>query len=296
MEFSTMSDYDLLEKRLRLLDEAVLFSTGWSVLDLRSGQRWSSRGNVPVPAASTRKIAILMACLREVHAGKLSLDDKIAIEARHQHNDSGIVRFLRPGLVITLYDALVLMIIVSDNAGTVAVLERVGLQAVNELCQERLGMTGTRHVASAPANSFLTSATPEDLTGINTVTPDDMIVLLSAIIAGATDEAAAARLGVTADLCQLALTIMSQQQFTQGLPRLLPTGTKVSHKTGGGPSTESDAGVVFLDNQPLFAIAVYTHHNPVTMPDGSSGRAAARDHIADISFCCWKHLAVRHSG
>lgn len=296
MDFSPMSDYDLLEKRLRLLDEAVLFSTGWSVLDLRRGHRWSSRGDIPVPAASTRKIAILMACLREVHAGRLSLDDRIAIEARHQQNDSGIVRFLRPGLVVTLYDALVLMIIVSDNAGTLAVLERVGLQAVNELCRERLGMTGTHHVASAPANSFFTSATPDDLTGINTATPDDMIVLLSAMIAGATDDAAAGRLGVTAALCQLALTILSQQQFTQGLPRLLPTGTRVAHKTGGGPSTESDAGVVFIDNRPLFAIAVYTHHNPVTMPDGSSGRAAARDHIADISFCCWKHLAARHGG
>lgn len=281
---------DLIEKRLHSLDEAVPFGTGWAVQDLDGGHRWSSSGDVPVPAASTRKIAILMACLKEVRAGRLDLDDKILIEARHQQNDSGIVRFLRPNLTITLYDALVLMIIVSDNAGTAAVVERVGLPAINGLCRE-LGMTGTRHAASAPANSFLTSPTPDDLSGINTTTPDDMIVLLTAILAGSTNEAEAKRLGIDSALCRLALTILGQQQFRQGLPKLLPTGTEVAHKTGGGPSTESDAGIVFRNGAPLYVIAVYTHHNPVVMPDGTAGRAAARDHIADLSFCCWKHLA-----
>jgi beta-lactamase class A len=282
---------DQLQDRLRLLDEASLFATGWSVLDLRTGRRWSSNPHVPVPAASTRKIAILMACLREVHAGVLKLDERIIIEARHQQNDSGVLRFLRPELAIRLYDALVLMIIVSDNACTAAVVEKVGLAAVNALCNE-LGMTGTRHVASAPANSFLTSPTPDDLTAINTVTPDDMILLLSTIAAGMSDGAVAGRLGVSAQLCRLGVLILSQQQLVYGLPKLLPPGTVVAHKTGAGPSNESDVGIVFQNEIPLFAIAVYTHHNPVVMPDGSSGRAAARDRIANISFCCWKHLAV----
>ncbi|MGE0748980.1 MAG: serine hydrolase [Variibacter sp.] len=286
-----MPSIDDLEMHLRAVDDDAPFTTGWSVLDFRTRRRWTKDGATPVPSASTRKIAILMACLKEVHVGNLSLDDRVVIEARHQQNDSGILRSLRPNLTISLYDALTLMIIVSDNAGTATVVERVGLHAVNALC-ESLGLVGTRHVASAPANSFLTSPTPDDLTGINTVTPDDMIVLLAAIVAGATDDAAAARIGVTPDLCRLAIDIMEQQQFRHGLPKLLPTGTVVAHKTGGGPSNESDAGIVYHQGKPLYAIAIYTHHNPVLMPDGSSGRAAARDHIAAISFACWNAITA----
>jgi beta-lactamase class A len=284
-----MPDFDL-ENHLRAREEGVPFQTGWSIVDLRSGQGWSKHGAIPVPAASTRKIAILMTCLQHVHAGKLHLDDPIPIEPRHQDNDSGIVRFLRPNLTITLYDALTLMIIVSDNAGTAVVVERVGLAAVNELCV-RLGREGTRHVAGAPSRSFLTSPTPDDLTGINVTTPDDMILLLRAIVTGVDDETAAACLGVSSKLCRLALDIMSQQQFRQGLPNLLPAGTIVAHKTGGGPSTESDSGIVYRDGKPFYATAVYTHHNPVAMPDGSSGRAAARDHIARLSFDVWNRLS-----
>ena len=84
---------DQLETHLRSLDGAVPFQTAWSVIDLRTGQRWSSNGGVCVPAASTRKIAILMACLQEVHAGVLKLDEKIQIEARRRQNDSGVLRF-----------------------------------------------------------------------------------------------------------------------------------------------------------------------------------------------------------
>lgn len=287
-----MSSIDDLETHLCSIERGVPFKTGWSILDFRTGRRWAKDGAAPVPAASTRKIAILMACLKEVHAGNLSLDDRVVIEARHQQNDSGILRSLRPNLAISLYDALTLMIIVSDNAGTTTVVERVGLPAVNAFC-ESLGLAGTRHVASAPANSFLTSPTPDDLTDINTVTPDDMIVLLAAIVAGAADDTAAARLGVTRELCRLAISIMEQQQFRHGLPKLLPTGTVVAHKTGGGPSNESDAGVVYHGGKPLYAIAVYTHHNPVLMDDGSAGRAAARDHIAAISFLCWKAFTTQ---
>lgn len=280
---------DHLERELHALAEAVPFRTGWSVRDLRSGRHWAKSGREPAPAASTRKIAIMMACLAEVTAGTLDLDDRIVLEARHQNNDSGIVRFLRPDLAITLYDALVLMIIVSDNAATSAVVERVGLDAVNALCA-RLGMTGTWHVASAPPKSYLDAPTPDDLHAINATAPDDTTLLLATIVAGAEGGAASSQLRATPRLCRTALEIMTAQQFRHGLPKLLPVDTIVAHKTGAGPSNESDAGVVYHDNRPAYAIAVYTHHNPIVMPDGRSGRAAARDYIAEMSFCCWKHL------
>ena len=69
----------------------------------------------------------MMAALAAVHAGKLSLDQKVTIEAKYQDNDSGTFQHLTPGFWITFRDALVMMIIVSDNTWTGMVVDLVGL-------------------------------------------------------------------------------------------------------------------------------------------------------------------------
>lgn len=285
-----MTEPGALDERLQRLDASACFSTGWAVQRLPDGERLSRNGDVAAPSASTRKVAILTACLREVEAGRLSLDERLVVEPRHQENDSGVVRFLRPGLVLTLYDALVLMIVVSDNAATALVVERVTLDAVNALCRD-LGMRGTHHVAAAPGSSFLTSPTPRDLSGVNATTPDDMVLLLATIVRGAEDPQAAAWLGVGTALCKTALTILTQQQFRDGLPRLLPTGTVVAHKTGAGPSNESDVGIVFRDGRPIYAIAAYVYDIPVNLADGRPGRAEARRYMAELNRAIWEHFA-----
>lgn len=279
----------MLQERLARLGEAVEFEVAWSVLELEGRRRWHHHGGRVVPSASTRKIAILMACLRAVHAGRLSLDDRLVVEAAHQDNDSGVVRHLRPGLVLTLYDALVLMIIVSDNAATSLIIEKVGLDAVNRLCHD-LGMVGTAHVAAAPASSFLTAPTPRDLSGINTTTAHDMVLLLETIVAGAQGSDKAARLNVDTKLCRLAVDILTRQQYRDCLPRLLPTGTVVAHKTGVGPSNESDAGIVFRNDNPLYMIAVYVFDIPEVSRQGRSGRSVARDFIAGLDLVFWDFL------
>jgi beta-lactamase class A len=70
-----------LEKRLNALCDALPFQTSWYLKDLATGQRADRLGEVPVPSASTRKISIMMAALRAVHAGKLALDQSVVIEA-----------------------------------------------------------------------------------------------------------------------------------------------------------------------------------------------------------------------
>src|ERR671927_93889 len=111
---------------------------------MKSGATANRAGDVPVPSASTRKISIMMAALAAVHAGKLALDQKMTIEARYQDNDSGTFQHLTPGFWITFRDALVMMIIVSDNTCTGMVVDAVGLDTIQRYC-ESIGLTGTRH-------------------------------------------------------------------------------------------------------------------------------------------------------
>src|SRR5205823_13499164 len=129
---------DVVE-RLDALCDAVPFHASWYLKDVATGARADRLGDVPVPSASTRKTSILMSALAAVHAGKLALDQKVTIEARYQDNDSGTFQFLTPGFWITLRDALVMMIIVSDNTCTGLVVDLVGLDNVQRYC-DAVGM------------------------------------------------------------------------------------------------------------------------------------------------------------
>ena len=140
---------DLARQLDDLCDALPFFQTSWYLKDWATGQTAHRRGDVPVPSASTRKISIMMAALKAVHEGRLSLDQKVTIDAKYQDNDSGTFQHLTPGFSITLRDALVMMIILSDNTCTGMVCDLVGLPDIQRFC-ESVGMTGTIHRFGIP--------------------------------------------------------------------------------------------------------------------------------------------------
>jgi beta-lactamase class A len=140
---------DVLVTDLNKLCDEQPFHTGWYVKALRTGETAHRNGHVVVPSASTRKIAIMMAALKAVHEGKFALEQPVTIQARYQNNDSGCFQHLQPGFTIQLRDALVMMIIVSDNTCTGTVADMVGLDQVNALSRT-IGMQGTTHRYGIP--------------------------------------------------------------------------------------------------------------------------------------------------
>jgi beta-lactamase class A len=275
-----------LVRRLNELCDSLPFQSSWYVKAWRSGAVADRLGDVVVPSASTRKISIMMAALAAVHAGKLSLDQKVTIEARYQDNDSGTFQHLTPGFWITFRDALVMMIIVSDNTCTGAVVDLVGLATVQRYC-ESIGLRSTTHRFGIPPRL----GPDHTLSQVTTTTPNDQGRLLELIYRGTSDETVAAELRCTPALCRLALDILSWQKLRARLPSLLPAGTKVAHKTGTGERGFMDAGIVFKDEQPLFILTAYTEHVPATLPDGTPGFAAANQLIGRLARTCWDALA-----
>ncbi len=274
-----------LAKRLDERCDALPFNTSWYLKDLAGGERADRRGEVPVPSASTRKISIMMAALAAVHAGKLSLDQKLTVQARYQDNDSGTFQHLTPGFSISLRDAMVMMIIVSDNTCTGMVADQVGLAEIQRYC-EGVGMVGTIHRYGIPPRM----GSDHSLQAVTTTTPNDQGLLLELILRGTTDAAVAARLGGTMELCRLGLDILSWQKLKTRLPSLLPLGTKVAHKTGTGARGYMDAGIVFKDGRPLFILTAYTDHVPAALPDGTPGFAAAAQLIGRMARLCYDRL------
>lgn len=279
-----MQDAELqaLAQDLNRLCDAQPFHTGWFLKALRTGATAHRNGDVVVPSASTRKIAILMTALQAVNAGRLALDQTVTIQAKYQDNDSGCFQHLRPGFAITLVDALVMMIIVSDNTCTGTVADLVGLDAINAFSRA-VGMKGTTHRHGIPLPDAPVEAS-------NATTPADVGLLLERILQGSQDEAAAAQMGCTPALCRLALDILSWQKLRARLPALLPAGTKVAHKTGTFGRTVNDAGIVFQGDRPLFILTVYTAAVPVELPDGLPGHAAAVQLIGRLCRTAWDAL------
>jgi beta-lactamase class A len=259
-----------LMKSLNELCDSAEFQVSWYLKDLATGTTANRRGDVPVPSASTRKISIMMAALAAVHAGKLSLDQKVTIDARFQDNDSGTFQHLTPGFSITLRDAMVMMIIVSDNTCTGHVVDLVGLANVQRYT-EAVGLTGTVHRYGIPPKT----GADNTLDKVTTTTANDQGLLLELILRGTSDPAVAGRLQCTTALCQLGLDILSWQKLKTRLPSQLPLGTKVAHKTGTGHRCYNDAGIIFKGDRPLCVLTAYTVDVPDAMAGGMPGFAAA---------------------
>jgi beta-lactamase class A len=274
-----------LAKQMNGLCDALPFQSSWFLKDMRSGATADRAGDVPVPSASTRKISIMMAALAAVHAGKLALDQKVTIEAKYQDNDSGTFQHLTPGFWITFRDALVMMIIVSDNTCTGTVVDLVGLDVVQRY-GEAVGMTGTTHRFGIPPRL----GRDHTLAQVTTTTPNDQGRLLELIWRGTTDVVVASKLQVTPDLCRLAIDILSWQKLKTRLPSQLPLGTKVAHKTGTGSRGFMDAGIVFKDDTPLFILTAYTDHVPEALPDDTPGFAAAYQLMGRMARLAWDAL------
>src|SRR5215471_7240501 len=274
-----------LVKSLNELCDSAEFQVSWYLKDLASGATADRRGDVAVPSASTRKISIMMAALAAVHAGKLSLDQKITIDSRFQDNDSGTFQHLTPGFWLTLRDAMVMMIIVSDNTCTGHVVDVVGLPNVQRYT-DAIGLKGTVHRYGIPPKT----GADNTLERVTITTANDQGMLLEMILKGTTDPAAAAKLECTTALCRLGLDILSWQKLKTRLPSLLPLGTKVAHKTGTGHRCYNDAGIIFKGDRPLFILSAYTSNVPETLKDGTPGFAGAYQLIGRMARLAWDDL------
>jgi beta-lactamase class A len=242
------------------------------------------QGEEVVPAASTIKVPILAAVLKEVGTGRLKLERPMPIPTRRA-GGSGVVQALTGLVSLTLADLLTLMIIVSDNAATNVIIELLGMDHINAFCTEQ-GLAGTvlrRQMMDAEATSR----------GLeNTTTALDQAKLLDAVAQGAL---------LAEPLRTFALQTLSAQQFTDALPSLLPDSVQVAHKTGELPGVRHDVGIITAANGRRAVVSVlFTgldggmispragEASPVESPQ--SLKVSAGTAIAAVGYAAWRAL------
>ncbi|MBN1830127.1 MAG: serine hydrolase [Deltaproteobacteria bacterium] len=280
-----------LGKKLNELCNAQPFNMAWHVKDVTSGKSADRAGSMVVASRSTRKVSIMMALLKAINDGAFSMTEQIRILEKYQNTTSGVTPFLLPNLELSLRDAMILMIIVSDNPCTATIVDMLGTEYINKYCQS-IGMKHTIHRFSLPL--------PTTDLNVNTViSARDQGLLLEMILKGSRREAEAANLGCTMEQCRFALNVMSWQRCDLKIASMLPVlwppnpnkGAMVAGKGGIGPGMHCETGIVFRDGKPLFILCMYTWDVPETLHDGTPGAAGVSRFMGLLARTVWDALS-----
>lgn len=254
---------------------------------------------------SVIKLAIATELMHQVEAGKISLSDRIPLTAANERLPSGVLYAMDPGLTPTVKDLLTLMIIISDNEATDALGDKVGRDNVTAYAHS-LGLANTsiqfsdldwdrtwlgtldptyRHASGDQTINFpfdkYNGQQVQDAFG-HTIydagiyfghsTTRDIGRLLEMMATGKLVSKSAS------DLIQ---GIMEKQQVNDRFPRYLEN-VRIAHKTGDGqPFIANDAGVLWVNNQPIVLVVFTGHHHGTT--------ASLHDTIARIAADVVEH-------
>jgi beta-lactamase class A len=227
----------------------------------------------PFHPASTIKLCIMMETFRQARRGSLSLDDPIVVENQFSsiadgsryslevEDDSEADLYRRIGQSFPRRELVRRMITVSSNLATNLLIEDLEPDQINEFMKE-LGAEGlvTRRGVedkaafrlglnnSATARSLMNSL--RKLAKREVVSPED------------SDEM---------------IHILSEQEFNEMIPALLPPDVLVAHKTGSTGDYFHDAGIVYPSDGEPFVLAILTKGYP------EDEEAAAYAFIASLS-------------
>ncbi|SCG45960.1 serine hydrolase [Micromonospora coxensis] len=255
---------------------------------------WTRQAGATHYAASTMKVAVLLALHRAAEAGELDLDAPVAVAnefdsalpgaprfccARHYDNDEAV--WERLGDTAPLRWLAHRMIVRSSNLATNIVIGHVGLPAV----ARAWGLAGARHSVTGRG---IEDFAARDAGITNLVTAADLAALLAGLAGGAH------RPGPLASPagCAAMLDVLLAQEHREDLAAGLPEGTRIAHKNGWVRGVRHGSGVVFPDDAPPYVIAVCT---TTDLADGGPSGEEVEDDacrlIADVSATVW---AARH--
>ncbi len=120
-----------LQKKLDKMAARFHGKVGLYAINMKTGETVALAPDEPVQTASVIKLPIMVETFAEVAAGQRSLQDKLVLTKENQVPGSGILMQLQPGLELTLYDAVALMMDLSDNTATNLVIDHIGISPVN---------------------------------------------------------------------------------------------------------------------------------------------------------------------
>jgi len=246
-----------------------------AVHDFQSGSRFSLRGDRWFHAASTIKVAVLLAVFRAADEGRVHLDDSLHVRNRfisaadgfpfHLSPDSDAMPELyqlvgRTAKISTLAEG---MIAASSNLATNLLLDFMGVEYARKVLRDAQvdGVELRRGVEDYAAHER----------GINNeVTADGLVSLLSAVRGDF----------LRNESKEQAIRILLEQRFNSMIPAGLPAHAAVAHKTGEISTACHDMGIVYLPEREPYIAVILTEFD-----SEGNGR---REIVATISVAIYR--------
>lgn len=275
------AEVSLYRNVLQLRREHGLEELGISFYDAETTIQWSYNADRYFHAASTMKLAVLLAVFRQVDRGELQLNAPVHVRNRFtsivnqepfmldlgRDADPDVHGHL--GRTLTVRELAYWMITKSSNLATNLLVDVVGIPTI-QLALDELEVDGVRVLRGVEDQRAFDA-------GLNNeVTANGLLKLLRLIAEGRAYSQAA---------CDEMLEIMLDQQYRSGIPAGLPNAARVAHKTGNISTVHHDAGIVYLDGRKPYVLVVLTQFA------AEQGRSTA---VADVSRDIFNTLAGPH--
>jgi beta-lactamase class A len=259
-----------------IVERSGVQRAGVALYDYRSGEGFAREGEAYFHAASTIKLAVLLAVFKAAEEKRLRLDDFLHVRNRflsvadgtpyrlERERDACEVVHDRIGRNMHIDHLARHMITVSSNLATNLLLDYVGVDYAKNVLAEA-GIAGVRLVRGV-------EDTVAHERGINNeVTAAGLVGLCRVIEEGRF---------ITAESRARMLEIMSDQKFNAMIPARLPEGTRVAHKTGEISNACHDAGIVYPRKGEPYVVAILTE-----VGEGKTPKAGV---VAEISEAVYR--------
>lgn len=220
--------------------------------DYENDLDWSHDGDRWYHAASTIKLAVLLAVYDVIQSG--ALPENARIHVRNQFISVADGRYYRVGSdrdangvvhgyigrTMKVRDLARHMIVTSSNLATNVLVDLLGIEGVRGLLDDRgiHGIDFRRGVED-------TAAWERDIN--NRATANGLVSLLRHLVES---EAIAERWR------NEMMDILHEQEFNSGIPAGLPDEARVANKTGEISTVAHDAGVIYLPDREPYVLAV----------------------------------------
>lgn len=276
------------EAALRQACEAIMAESkavayAIALRDYETGLHFSINADRRFHAASTIKVAILLAIGKAIDDGRIRPNDTLHVRNRFLSaidgapfridvDSDGYPQLHRLiGRTAKISDLTEWMIVSSSNLATNLLLDYLGADAARKV----LGEAGVQGVE---LRRGVDDVKAHDRGFINETTADGLLQLFAALRGDFLSKASR----------DMAINILLQQRFNSMIPAPLPSHASVAHKTGEISTACHDAGIVYLPEREPYILVVLTE-----VAADTNGRREAIAKISAAVFQCLTGTEVK---
>ena len=271
-------DYNTLEKKIisKFNNETGNFALAFKNLD--DGKEILINENEIFHAASTMKTPVMIEFYKQLHQGKLSLEDTLQIKNKFksivdgtiyklsEFDDSDKNTYNKLGQYYSINNLIYEMITISSNFATNILIDYIGANNVTKSMKEigALNIDILRGVEDIKAFEL----------GLNnTTSAKDLLIIYEKLAKGKI---------INNESSAIMIDILKDQKYDDIIPKYLPKDIEIANKTGMITGVHHDSGIVFLKDGKKYVIVLLSKN----MSDMESGT----EMMAKISELIYKTL------